>query len=115
MTSIGATGRMHGKIAVVTGGASGIGRETCFLFAAEGVTVLVTDIDADGAETVARKISENGARGGSQRHQSFIPQRYERIHSRRSPRRNRTGQQRGCAQHKKGERERQRISGLHAI
>ena len=41
--------RLSGKAAIVTGGASGIGRATCLLFAAEGAVVFVADIDAAGA------------------------------------------------------------------
>ena len=50
------TGRINGKIALVTGGAVGLGRAVCELFAAEGATVVVTDIDADGAARVAGEL-----------------------------------------------------------
>jgi NAD(P)-dependent dehydrogenase (short-subunit alcohol dehydrogenase family) len=42
--------------AIVTGGASGIGRSTCELLAAEGYAVAVADRDASGAEKTARAI-----------------------------------------------------------
>jgi NAD(P)-dependent dehydrogenase (short-subunit alcohol dehydrogenase family) len=46
--------RLHGKVAVVTGGANGIGRACCVRFAEEGANVVVADLDAaQGAETVA--------------------------------------------------------------
>ena len=41
--------RLTGKRAVVTGGASGIGRATALRFVDEGAQVLVGDIDAEGA------------------------------------------------------------------
>ena len=48
------TGRVTGKIAIVTGGASGIGRSCAVRLAEEGAAVMVTDIDDDaGHETVA--------------------------------------------------------------
>lgn len=46
-------GRLHGKVALVTGGASGIGRATCRRFAAEGARLFVADIDLPGAKATA--------------------------------------------------------------
>ena len=44
---------LKGKVAIITGAASGIGRATAILFAQEGATVVVTDInDKKGSETV---------------------------------------------------------------
>ena len=40
------TGRLEGKIAIVTGAASGIGKATAALFAAEGATVIAADVNA---------------------------------------------------------------------
>jgi NAD(P)-dependent dehydrogenase (short-subunit alcohol dehydrogenase family) len=48
--------RMQGKRGVVTGAASGLGREVARLFAAEGANVVVADVNADGAEAVAAEI-----------------------------------------------------------
>jgi NAD(P)-dependent dehydrogenase (short-subunit alcohol dehydrogenase family) len=55
------TGRLSGKISIVTGSASGIGRAIARLFAKEGATVVVVDInDRGGAETVELMKRENG-------------------------------------------------------
>lgn len=53
---------VQGKTAVITGGASGIGRATAHSLARRGAQVIVADIDADGADRVAGEISEHGGR-----------------------------------------------------
>jgi len=47
---------LAGKVAVVTGGAAGIGRAMCRRFAAAGASVVVADVDAPGAAGVAQEI-----------------------------------------------------------
>ena len=49
-----------GRVAVVTGAASGMGRATAHLLADEGAAVAVVDRSADGAEAVAREITAAG-------------------------------------------------------
>lgn len=54
-------GRVEGKVALVTGGASGIGRGCAERLAREGATVVVTDLqDAKGAEVVAAIVAAGG-------------------------------------------------------
>lgn len=53
--------RLGGKVAIVTGGAAGIGRATCELFADEGARIVVADVDAPaGAEVAAAIVAQGG-------------------------------------------------------
>ena len=49
-------GRVAGKVALVTGGAMGLGKADCERLAEEGARVIVTDIDLERAQTVADSI-----------------------------------------------------------
>lgn len=50
------SGRLSGKVALITGGGSGLGREMARLFAAEGATVTINDIDVEAGERTAAEL-----------------------------------------------------------
>jgi 3-oxoacyl-[acyl-carrier protein] reductase len=51
---------LKGKVAVITGAGRGIGAETAAVLAAEGVRVVVSDIDAEAAERTAQALRDQG-------------------------------------------------------
>jgi len=51
---------LHGKVALITGGASGIGRATALLFAKEGAAVVIADLNEAGGKEVEQAIIQNG-------------------------------------------------------
>ena len=60
--------RLEGRVAVVTGAASGIGRATALRLADEGAAVLVTDVNVDAGEKTALQIRDAGGRAVFARH-----------------------------------------------
>ncbi len=61
-------GKLQGRVALVTGGARGLGASSAAALAAEGAAVLITDVlDADG-EATAAAIASKGARAGYMHH-----------------------------------------------
>jgi NAD(P)-dependent dehydrogenase (short-subunit alcohol dehydrogenase family) len=53
-------GRVSGKVALITGGGSGIGRATAIVFAREGAKVAIADYNRDGGEQTVRMIKDAG-------------------------------------------------------
>ena len=68
-------GRVQGKMAMVTGGASGLGTATCRLLVAEGARVAVADINLKGAQAVADAINKETPGSAV----AIVPQALERA------------------------------------
>jgi NAD(P)-dependent dehydrogenase (short-subunit alcohol dehydrogenase family) len=60
-------GRLGGKVAIITGSASGMGRAGAIMFAAEGAAVVVSDLNVEGGEATVRDCKERGGRAVFQR------------------------------------------------
>ena len=58
---------LKGKVAIITGGASGMGRATSLLFAQAGANVVLADLNADGGEEVAALAAKSGNKALFQR------------------------------------------------
>ena len=52
--------QFEGKVAVITGGSSGIGRATALAFGREGAAVVIADLDAEAGEKVSKEIRSGG-------------------------------------------------------
>src|SRR5713226_3146212 len=52
-------GRVQGKVVIVTGGASGVGKEDALLLAREGARVVITDVNQEAGRAVAKDIGDS--------------------------------------------------------
>ncbi|MBC7814945.1 MAG: SDR family NAD(P)-dependent oxidoreductase, partial [Burkholderiales bacterium] len=51
--------RLKDKVALITGAAQGIGRETALLFASEGARVVVVDVNDEGGQETVDKVRDH--------------------------------------------------------
>jgi 3-oxoacyl-[acyl-carrier protein] reductase len=70
---------VKGRAVLVTGAASGMGRATAHLFAQEGASVAVTDINEEGLARVVAEIKEEGGRAEGWRFDVFDGEQIKRI------------------------------------
>ena len=61
------SGQLNGKVALITGGASGIGRATALTFAREGAKLIIADMNEDGGQQTVHMITEHGGEA------TFVP------------------------------------------
>lgn len=64
---------LEGKVAIVTGAAKGIGRGIALVLGEQGATVVVSDLDLEGAESTAAEIAELGVEAAAMRHDVADP------------------------------------------
>jgi NAD(P)-dependent dehydrogenase (short-subunit alcohol dehydrogenase family) len=72
-------GRVSGKVALVTGAASGIGRGAALALAAEGAKLIVTDVDEAGLKETAALIGKAGGTASAHRHDVTSEARWAEI------------------------------------
>lgn len=72
-------GRVQDKVAIVTGGAVGLGEASALALAREGAAVVVTDVQDDAGRAVARRISESGAKALFLNHDVSSEDAWDRV------------------------------------
>ena len=80
------TGELTGKVAIVTGGANGIGRAAVELFVAEGARVVIADVDVQAGESLAAEIGGAEAQCLGDAQAGAVEQRQNRRVAGRDPR-----------------------------
>jgi 3(or 17)beta-hydroxysteroid dehydrogenase len=77
-----AAGRLSNRVALVTGGASGIGQATALLFAREGAALAIADLDENGAAATADSILSQGGRAAAYRLDVTVEKSWDELSER---------------------------------
>lgn len=73
-------GRLAGKVAVITGAGSGMGREEALLFAREGAKVVVTDVNEQAVQEVASEIIAAGGESIAVKHNVVSEEDWKKVY-----------------------------------
>src|SRR4051812_32465169 len=71
--------RLQDKIAIITGAANGIGKETAIVFARHGAKVVVTDINEEKLQLTSQIINENGGYAIAIKHDVSREEDWEKV------------------------------------
>lgn len=72
-------GRVAGKVALITGAAAGLGKADAELLAAEGATVVMTDINDEGGESAAAAIRDAGGQASFMHHDAASEAEWQAV------------------------------------
>jgi len=72
-------GRVEGKVALVTGAAGGLGQADAEVLAAEGATVVLTDVNTNGGEAIAEGIRSRGGQAEFLEHDVASEERWREV------------------------------------
>lgn len=73
-------GRVQDKVALITGGASGLGAASAILLAQEGAKIMVTDLNEEGGHEVVDQITKAGGEAMFQRHDVTNESEWEEVY-----------------------------------
>ena len=71
---------LENKVAIVTGGGSGIGRASAILLATEGAKVVIADIDVKGSQETVNQITSSGGEAIFIKTDTSKPREHELLH-----------------------------------
>ena len=89
---------LAGKVAVITGGASGIGLAMAKLFATEGASIVLADIATDALEVVTNELAATGAELGMRHLHEHLARSRLRMQEHLLDRQNRPGRNAGLVE-----------------